>query len=129
MSTGEVNHVEFTYKDKARERVVETPDLADFLLAALDCGLLKETWCPPWEGYLTGWRGLFPDGTVSRPVSSVRVRKSPFPAANHFWKLPDPVRRERGKAGGRVPGRGKMPGGRETAGRGGILPFVSRPPA
>lgn len=81
MSTGEVNHVEFTYKNKARERVVESTNLADSLLvgasSTLDCSLLKENWRP--RGRVRFWAaGAIPRRDSLWAGSLCRLRKSPF---------------------------------------------------
>lgn len=70
MSTGEANHVEFIYKGKARERVVESPDLADFLLLE-----------PPRPGMLPSRRPIGARGGKGRSQGGSAISRRDRPAA------------------------------------------------
>lgn len=70
LCAGEVNHVVFTYKDKAKKgEAGGKPRFGRFSPAGasstLDCSLLQENGRPRWEGYgVAGRQRLFPDGTI-----------------------------------------------------------------
>lgn len=87
----------------------------------MDRSLLQENGRPRWEGYaVAGRQGLFPDGTV--PASPHRQEVS-FSNSSLLLETAGSRRRSGVRPAGLVPRRGKLPSGREAAGRGGIPAF------
>lgn len=87
----------------------------------MDRSLLQENGRPRWEGYaVAGRQGLFSDGTV--PASPHRQEVS-FSNSSLLLETAGSRRRSGVRPAGLVPRRGKLPSGREAAGRGGIPAF------